>query len=305
MNRTPETWQWDDVRVFLAVARTGSLSAAARSLGVGHVTVGRRIALLEQRLAAKLLARTPDGLETTAAGEAILRQCVTMENAAQDLERIAAGRDALLTGQVRLTTTEALARQLVAPAIATLRLTHPDLQIELTAGVRSLDIARREADLAVRLARPQTPGLFCRKLGEVGFALYASPDYLTARGVPTPGAGLAGHDLITYRGVPSAMSPFFMGESLEGARPLLRCDSPIFQLEAAADGLGIAELTCFLGDAAHNLVRVWPHLAPVRRPCWLIVHQDMRRAARIKAVSAAVEDSYRRQRRKLEDGGTA
>jgi DNA-binding transcriptional LysR family regulator len=226
-----------------------------------------------------------------------------MENAAQDLERIAAGRDALLAGQVRLTTTEALAHQLVTPALAALRLAHPDLQIELTAGVHSLDIARREADLAVRLARPQAPGLFCRKLGEVGFALYASPDYLKARGVPSRGAGLAGHDLITYRGVPAAMAPFFMGESLEGAQTLLRCDSSFFQLKAAVDGLGVAELTCFIGDDAHNLVRVWPHLAPVRRACWLIVHQDMRRAARIKAVSAAIEDSFRRQRRMLEDGG--
>jgi DNA-binding transcriptional LysR family regulator len=302
MNRSPDSWQWDDVRFFLAVARTGSLSAAARSLGFGHVTVGRRIALLERRLGVKLLARTPDGLETTAAGEAILRQCVTMENAAQDLERIAAGRDALLAGQVRVTTTEALAHQLVAPAIAVLRLAYPDLQIELTAGVHSLDIARRESDLAVRVARPQAPGLFCRKLGEVGYALYASPDYLTLRGAPTPGAGLAGHDLITYRGVPAAMSPFFMGESLEGARTLLRCDSSLLQLEAATGGLGIAELACCLGDAAPGLVRVWPQLAPVHRACWLIVHQDMRRAARIKAVSAAIDDCFRRQRRKLEGG---
>ncbi len=302
MNRAPETWQWDDVRFFLAVARTGSLSAAARSLGFGHVTVGRRIALLERRLGVKLLARTPDGLETTAAGEAILRQCAAMEDAARDLERIAAGKDALLAGQVRLTTTEPLAHQVVAPAIAALRLAHPDLRIELNAGVRSLDIARREADLALRLAQPQAPGLFRRKLGEVGFALYASPGYLEARGVPAPGRGLAGHDLITYRGVPAAMAPFFMGESLEGAETLLRCDSPLFQLKAAADGLGLAELTCFLGDDAQGLVRVWPDLAPVRRPCWLIVHQDMRRAARIKAVSTAIEASFRRQRRKLEDG---
>jgi DNA-binding transcriptional LysR family regulator len=305
MNRAPETWQWDDVRIFLAAARSGSFSAAARSLGVGHVTVGRRIAQLERRLAAKLLARTPDGLEMTAAGEAIFNQCVTMEHAAQDLERIAAGQDAALTGQVRLTTTEALAHQLVAPTMAALRLAHPSLQIELTVGVHSLDIARREADIAIRLARPHALDLCCRKLGEVGFALYASPDYLAARGAPTPGAGLAGHDLITYRGVPAAMSPFFMGESQEDAHTLLRCDSALFQQKAAADGLGIAELTCFMGDHTCNLVRVWPHLAPVRRSCWLIVHQDLRHAARIRAVTAAIEASYRRQRRMLESGGAA
>src|ERR1700761_8098150 len=105
------TWQWDDVRFFLAVARAGSLSGAARALGVGHVTVGRRIALLENQLGVTLLHRTPDGFVTTSAGEAILRQCAAMETAAADLERIVAGRDALLTGSVRVATTEGLAYQ--------------------------------------------------------------------------------------------------------------------------------------------------------------------------------------------------
>src|SRR5260221_5026152 len=102
-------WQWDDVRFFLAVARAGSLSGASRALGVGHVTVGRRIALLESRLGVTLLSRTPDGFATTSAGDAILRQCMAMEEAALDLERIAAGSDSRLAGAARLTTTEALA----------------------------------------------------------------------------------------------------------------------------------------------------------------------------------------------------
>src|SRR5215813_3481592 len=137
MNR-PRAWQWDDVQFFLAVARTGSLSAAARALRVGHVTVGRRIAALEKRLGVTLLKRTPDGFVTTSAGEAILRQCMTMENAALDLERIAAGRDSLVTGSVRVTTTETLAYQLIAPAIAALRQAHPELQVDLcSAYVRS------------------------------------------------------------------------------------------------------------------------------------------------------------------------
>jgi len=114
MNRAQATWQWDDVRYFLAVARTGSLSSAARTLSVGHVTVGRRIALLEKRLGVTLLSRTPNGFATTSTGQAILRQCAAMENAALDLERVAAGRDSLVTGSVRVTTTEALAHQILA-----------------------------------------------------------------------------------------------------------------------------------------------------------------------------------------------
>src|SRR5262245_58389397 len=107
MNRHSGTWQWDDVRFFLAVARAGSLSAAARALGVGHVTVGRRIALLEQRLGATLLSRTPDGFSITSAGQAILQQCAAMESAALDIVRIDAGRDSLVRGSVRVTTTDA------------------------------------------------------------------------------------------------------------------------------------------------------------------------------------------------------
>src|SRR5262244_4055312 len=128
------SWQWDDVRFFLAVTRAGSLSGAARALGVGHVTVGRRIAALEKRLGVTLLNRTPDGFATTSAGEAVLRQCMAMENAALDLERTAAGRDSLVAGSVRVTTTDALGYQLVVPAIAALRHAHPNLQVDLILG---------------------------------------------------------------------------------------------------------------------------------------------------------------------------
>ena len=303
MNRAPGSWQWDDVRFFLAVARAGSLSGAARTLGVGHVTAGRRIALLEKRLGVALLNRTPDGFATTSAGEAILRQCMAMESAALDVERIAAGRDSLVTGSVRVTTTEALGYQLITPAIAALRQDHPELQVDLILGVRSLDIARRDADLAVRFARPPASDLVCRKLGEVGFSLYASRCYLARAGIPARGRGLAGYDLITFTGAPTAASPFFMGESLEGARIAIRCDNPLIQLRAAASGAGIAELACFLGDSLPDLVRVWPHEPPTRRTTWLIIHQDMRRSARIKAVSGAISDAFRRQRRILEAGG--
>ena len=302
MNRLSGTWQWDDVRFFIAVARAGSLSGAARALSVGHVTVGRRITLLEKRLGVTLLNRTPDGFATTSAGEAILRQCMAMESAALNLERIVAGRDSLVSGSVRVTTTEALAYQLVAPAIAALRQAYPQLQVDLTVGVRSLDIARRDADLAVRFARPSASELVCRKLGEVGFSLYASRRYLARAGTPKRGQGLAGYDLITFTGQPAATSPFLMAEALEGARIALRCDNPFVQLKAAADEVGVAELACFLGDASPDLVRIWPHEIPVHRSAWLIVHQDMRRSARIRAVSAAIGDAFRSQRRVLEEG---
>jgi DNA-binding transcriptional LysR family regulator len=299
MNRT---WQWDDVRFFLAVARTGSLSGAARALGVGHVTVGRRISLLERRLGVSLLNRTPDGFAATAAGEAILRQCIAMENAALDLERIAAGRDSLAAGSIRLTATEALAHRVIAPAIAELRKSHPDLQVDLAVGVRSLDIARREADLAVRVGRPSGPGLVSRKLGEVGYSLYASRSYFAKHRIPQRGKGLAECDLITFTGAPAATSPFFMNESLEGARIALRCNNPLIQLQAAANGIGIAELACFLADDCADLVRIWPDEPPALRSVWLVMHEDLRRSARIRVASSAIVDAFRRHRRILQHG---
>jgi DNA-binding transcriptional LysR family regulator len=304
MNRVSAGSQWDDIRFFLAVARAGSLSAAARVLGVGHVTVGRRIALLERRLEVKLLNRTPEGFSITAAGQAILGRCTAMESAALDVERVAAGRDSLAAGTVRLTTTEALAHRVVVPAVATLRKSHPALQVDLMVGVRTLDIARRDADLAVRFARPTAPELVCRKLGEVGYSLYASRRYLSRCGAPKRGAGLAGYDLITFTGAPAATSPFFMGETLEGARVAVRCDSPLIQRQAAAQEVGIAELACFLGDECAELVRVWPDEPPALRTVWLVVHQDLRRSARIRVVTSAIVEAFRRQSGTLRCGVT-
>jgi DNA-binding transcriptional LysR family regulator len=304
MNKISTGWQWDDIRFFLGVARAGSLSGAARVLGVGHVTVGRRVALLERQLAVKLFNRTPDGFSLTPAGQAILGQCAAMEGAALDVERIAAGRDSSAAGTVRLTTTEALAHRVVAPAIAVLRRAHPALQLDLIVAVRTLDIARREADVAVRFARPTASELVCRKLGEIGFSLYASRRYLARCGAPKRGRGLAGYDVIAFTGAPAAASPFFMGEALEGARVAVRCDNPLIQLEAAAHDAGIAELACFLGDECAELVRVWPDESPVRRSAWWVVHQDLRRSARIRVVASAIADAFRRHRRILQNGMT-
>jgi len=301
MNKNPGTWRWDDIRFFLAVAREGSLSGAARTLDVGHVTVARRVAFLEKRLGVKLVARTPDGLALTPSGQALLRQSAALEDAAQELERAAAGRDSLTAGTLCLTATEALARLIVAPAIAALRERYPGLQLDIITSVRSLDIARREADLAIRLARPSNTNLICRKLGEVGYSLYATRGYLASHGIPVRGEGLGGHDLIMFTGAPTATSPFFLGESLDGARIAVRCDNPLIQLEAAAKGAGIAELACFLGDESTALTRVWQN-ETLKRPVWLIVHQDLSRSARVRAVSGAIVEEFRRQSRVLRGG---
>jgi DNA-binding transcriptional LysR family regulator len=296
-------WQWDDVRFFLAVAREGNFSRAARTLGVDHVTVGRRIAALERQLGAKLLIRTPEGVAASAAGQAILRQCEAIEVAALDLERIVAGHDANFTGSIRLTTTEALAVHVIVPSLATLRERYPHLQVELITGLRSLDITRREADIALRLARPTAPNLMCRKLGELGFTLYASPRYLAEHDSPQRGQGLVGHRLISYLGAPPfGLGPLFMGEALAGAQIALRSNSPYIQAKAAASGVGISELACLIGDSYPGLMRVWPDEEPTLRSVWLITHEDLRRAAKIRVLSSIIADAFAREARILRHG---
>jgi DNA-binding transcriptional LysR family regulator len=299
----PGKWEWDDVRFFLAASREGSLSGAARALSVDHVTVGRRIAALEERLGAKLLTRTPDGLAATSAGQAILQQCEAMETSAFDIERLVAGHDSQYGGRIRVTTTEVLATHVIVPELAALRERYPQLQVEILTGIRLLDIARREAEIAVRPVRPTAPSLVCRKLGEFGFALYASREYLSRHGTPARGRGLRGHFLISYIGTPSSgFGPLFMNESVEGAKIALRSNDKTVQASGAAAGLGICELSCVFGDEQPDLVRVWPHEEPTLRPIWLVVHEDLRRAARIRLLSSAIAEAFRRNARLLRHG---
>ncbi len=299
----PAKWEWDDVRFFLAASREGSLSGAARALSVDHVTVGRRIAALEERLGAKLLTRTPDGLAATSAGQAILRQCEAMETSAFDIERLVAGHDSQYGGRIRLTTTEVLATHVIVPELAALRERYPQLQVEILTGIRLLDIARREAEIAVRPVRPTAPSLVCRKLGEFGFALYASRDYLARYGTPTRGRGLKGHFLMSYVGTPSpGFGPLFMEESVEGAKIALRSNDKTVQARGAAEGLGICELSCVFGDTYPGLVRVWPHEEPMLRPIWMVIHEDLRRAARIRLLSSAIEEAFQRHAKLLRYG---
>lgn len=299
----PGTWEWDDVRFFLAASREGSLSGAARALNVDHVTVGRRIAAIEERLGAKLLTRTPEGLIATPAGQAILRQCEAMETSAFDIERLAAGHDSQYGGRIRLTTTEVLATHVIVPELAALRDRYPQLQVEILTGVRLLDIARREAEIAVRPVKPTAQSLVCRKLGEFGFGLYASRDYLKRHGTPARRRGLTGHSLISYVGTPSAgFGPLFMEESLEGAMIALRSNDKTVQAQAAAEGLGICELSCIFGDEYPGLVRVWPHEEPTMRAIWMVIHEDLRRAARIRLLSTAIAEAFQRHAKLLRYG---
>jgi len=242
-----------------------------------------------------LFNRTPEGFAITSAGQAVLNQAEAMETAAVALERLASGHDDRSSGLVRVTTLEMLARQTVVPAIADVLETHPQLRVELLVSLNTLDIARRQADIAVRIARPTDPNLICRKLGEFGVAAYASRRYLEKHGRPRRGGGLRGHSLINYMIRPPSLGTLFHGESLDGARFAMNTTASAYtQMAAVADGVGIADLPCCIADEHPQIERVWPAERPTMRTVWLVTHEDLRRATKIRLVSNAIADAFER-----------
>jgi DNA-binding transcriptional LysR family regulator len=282
--------EWSDLRVLLEVARTGTLTAAARRLEVDNTTVGRRLAALERELGAKLFARTPDGLVLTAAGEAMRLASVEIEQAVLRAEQQALGADRKLSGQVRVATTDMLGDVVVVPALRALYERHPHIRVELLTGAAPLDIARREADVALRYVRPDRGDLVARRAGAVAWGAYAAKSYLGTRGRPARGSGLAGHDIVAHSGTMRAWRMDQLGgEALRDARVVLRANSTYMLLRAVRLGLGIGPVPCFLGRADRNLERVPADAPPELDDLWLVVHADVQRTTRVRAVIDAIE----------------
>lgn len=269
---------WDDLRVFLELARSGSLSAAARALGLSHATVGRRIASLEAALGCPLVDRRADGYGLTADGEAVRDLAQGMDERAFAILRRggqgdgqAEGHAETLRGTVRLTMTQALADRFLVPRLGALRARHPGLDLEVVADNRSFSLARREADLAIRLARPQSGDLFARRLATVAYALYA------ASGAPDT---LVAFDE-TLADLPEAA---WLGAHLGDRRVAFRSNSVQAQLAAAKAGFGAALLPCWLAAGEAGLERIPTQAPPLTREAWLVVHRDRKDVPRVRAV---------------------
>lgn len=286
---------WDDLRHFVAVARLGSLSAAARELRVEHTTVARRVDALEARLGVRLFDRLARGWRPTVEGERLLEPARRLEDDALAFERQALG-SAPLSGTVRLSVPPSLATHLLARDLEALRGGHAGIVLELVAETRSASLDRREADLALRLQRPSAPGLVLRRVGELRYAAYATPAYLAARAPPD--WRFLGYD-DSLRGVPQQQ----WLERRAGARPFaLRSNELAVIHAAAAAGAGIAALPAFLGAADPALVQVDLGGAPPPRTLWLVMHADVRRAPRVAAVADALGAWLEREAAWLRDG---
>jgi DNA-binding transcriptional LysR family regulator len=278
---------WDDLRVFLAVQRRGSHAGAAQLLGVDPTTVGRRMAALEEALGARLFRRTRAGLVSTDEGTRLAVHAERVEAEVLASERALDGSGAL-EGTVRLTAGDGLITYLLTPALGTLLARHPRLRVELRGEYRTLDLTRREADVALRLSRPKEAALVARRLGVCRFGLFASEAYLARRGRPASEAALAEHDLITYEPALDGIPPLAWLLACAGKELRVRSSTTGAIVAGCVAGHGIALVATVamqgLLGPGQGIVQVLPRADIPSRDIWGVVHADARRHPRVVAV---------------------
>ena len=291
---------WDDLRHFLAIARNGTLSGAARALHVQQSTMGRRLDALQSRAGATLLQKTPSGYTLTPAGESVLAHAERMEAEALAAERAITGRDVRLAGLVRLTTVETVFLEILIPILAEFSARYPDITIDVVVDSRVLSLSRREADIALRLSRPEGNELVARRVGTVSFALFASDAYLAAYGRPDVAAGSPGHRVLLPEDDAMHFPVFAWGASLtREAAIALRTNNVHGRAAAAAAGMGLATLPHFLARR-HDLVQVEAPRAPDRE-LWIAVHEDTRHTPRIRALTDALSTGLQQRAEFMRD----
>jgi DNA-binding transcriptional LysR family regulator len=270
---------WDDLRVFLAVARAGSLSGAARGLGVNHSTVFRRIAGLEEMLEVRLFDRLPNGYALTPAGEETLRIVECIEADVATLDRTVTGQDLRLSGTVRITATDMLAFWLLPYHLGRFRAAYPGIELEVVVGNETLNLSRRETDIALRIGNTPPETLVGRKVGRLEFAVYGAPDYLAAQ----TDTDLAQHDWIGLDNAHALLTRRFE-KFFPGVRPAIRSNSVACAVHLAKAGLGLGLLPCTIADQKPGLVRFAEVPDNFNLDLWLLTHEDLRHTARIRAV---------------------
>ncbi len=291
---------WDHIKYFLAVARSGSLSAAAKRLNVDHTTVARRIAHLEENIGSILFVREQKGYQLTEAGQRLTAHAEAMEGNSLALQNELSDETLGATGSVRLATPEALGSQFLSRFWSVFRRRHPGIEIELVADTRPLSLNKREADIAIALARPDRGRLISSKVGEYSLKLYGSPAYLKDHPHIYRPRDLAGHEFISYVDDLIPVEQLrLLEKTLNNPRVVLRSTNVTGQTNAAVDGVGLALLPCFLADRTQGLVPILPDLINITRDLWLLTHEDIRPLARIDATMQFLSTLIKTERKTL------
>ena len=280
---------WDDLRIFLAVARTGGLLSAARKLDVDHTTVARRLTSLEAAIGAQLIDRSPRGARLTDAGSALLEHAERIETETLAAAERLRGADERASGVVRLATPEAFGAWMVTPALPRLQALHPGIELELVPQPHNVNLTKREADLAVTLARPPKGRLYAQKLTNYHLGLYASEQHLERLGPIASLAELQARPMVGYIeemiDVPELRA---LGDF--GGRPAFRSSSIVAQQIAVASGVGVGLLHVFAAEQVAGLKRVLADEVEIERSYWLAVHADQRHLPRVRAVIDFLHD---------------
>lgn len=290
-------FNWNDLRAFLAVARTARLTTAAARLGMDHTTVGRRIAALETGLGARLFDRSPQGYALTPHGERLMPTAERIESltltAAADLGEA----DQAVTGVVRIGAPEGFGSYVLAPLLAPLADAHPGLDIQLVAISGVLSLSKREADIAVTLSAPREGRLVSRKLTDYGLSLYAAPSYLDARPPIRTRADMQGQRFVGYiEDLLYSPELDYMQAPDVDIHVSVQSSNLIAQLQATLAGAGLCVLPDFIATKQPGLVRVLPDAVQLERSLWLVVHADLRNLARIRVVTDMIAASVRADR---------
>jgi DNA-binding transcriptional LysR family regulator len=291
------TWDWDDFRLVLAVFREGTLSGAARKLGVTHSTVFRRLGAIEEQMEVRLFERFRDGYAPTLAGEIAAESAAHLEDEVLTLERRLSGQDLRPSGTVRIATTDTLGTILMRhlPAMRDL---YPEIQFEIAISNAMANLTRREAEIAIRPTLEPPEILVGRRVADIAHAIYGSRTYLSRR----EDKDLSAHDWIGLDdALASTVIARWMYENLQGAQITCRVDALPASRDAALAGLGLALLPCYVGDPAAALRRFMPKtLAEPRSALWLLTHDDLKRATRIRATLDFLAKAFASERRLLE-----
>lgn len=289
---------WDNQRAFWAVLETGSLSAAARRLGVSQPTVRARIAALETQLDATLFTRSVNGLTPTDVAHALAEPARAMSLAHDVFVRTASTPPGHIAGTVRIGASQTMGIEVIPAMLASLRESYPEINVELDVTDKAADLLGREVDIAVRTFAPRQEVLVARKIGDIPLGLYASGEYLGRRGWPRTLGDLAAHDLIGPENLPGDMRAGLAAiPGLRPARFALRTDCHPARIAAARAGLGITVVQVPIGRNDPLLTRILPEIVVARMETWLVTHENLRAVPKIRAVFDHLLHAYLRHAR--------
>jgi len=287
---------WDDLKYFLAVCRTGSIRGAATSLGVNHATVSRRINSFEKSLGERLFERSPKGYQRTKAADDIFEETLHLEERLSSVERKAAGKDKSLDGDIRITFVDLLAEHLLMPIFAEFCRLYPKVQLEIIDSTRAFNLANREADVAFRFCKEPPDYLIGRKLGNVHRACYVSKTLLDNTGLND------GPKQLNWMGWTDKMrrpiGPIARQHLEFGSKHKIL--SAKVQTEACKNGMGVALLPCFIGDSEVTLTRISPYTSEHKYDIWVLSHPDLRQNKKVQTFVRFVTDKMLQKRALIE-----